>query len=77
MTLTIIRQYFFVFNLLSATDSCSDTGAGFIIGGSKVKDRVYPWAGAFFYKGGFVCGGNLSEYQAFDIWNKKIKNNFI
>jgi hypothetical protein len=34
-----------------------------ISGGFKVKGREYPWAGAFFYKEQFQCGGNLSKYS--------------
>jgi hypothetical protein len=37
-----------------------------IFGGQTVrnldKKRKYPWAGAFFYRQEFKCGGNLSKY---------------
>jgi hypothetical protein len=34
---------------------------GLVIGGEEVKDRDYPWAGAFFYRDNFFCGGSLSK----------------
>jgi hypothetical protein len=33
-----------------------------IFDGEILKDRLYPWAGAFFYKEIFYCGGNLSKF---------------
>jgi hypothetical protein len=56
---------------LSAKETCSreidsrtskrDT-TGLISGGFKVRGRKFPWAGAFFYKEHFQCGGNLSKH---------------
>jgi hypothetical protein len=44
--------------------TCAKTAKAepFIHGGIKVKDREYPWIGAYFSNGGFRCGGNLSKF---------------
>jgi hypothetical protein len=33
------------------------------MGGLITKGRKYPWAGAFFHKEIFVCGGSLSNFE--------------
>jgi hypothetical protein len=34
---------------------------GFIYGGTNVTERIYPWVGAVFKDGEFVCGSSLSK----------------
>ncbi len=62
--LQVFLFYFFL-NLFLANDTCSASETSFIIGGKVLTDRVYPWAGVFFYKEIPVCGGNLSKYLSY------------
>jgi hypothetical protein len=47
--------------------TCAKTAKAvpFIYGGIIVKDREYPWMGAFFSSEVFTCGGNLSKFFRF------------
>jgi hypothetical protein len=72
-----ISTFFFdriFFSFFSVKASCSrqiksprskrDTdGIGLIFGGALVRNRKYPWAGAYFHNEDFQCGGNLSKFN--------------
>jgi hypothetical protein len=50
------------------------TGTSLLFRGIKFNKRHFPWAGAFFHKESFYCGGNLSKfYQGHDF----LLQNFI
>jgi hypothetical protein len=52
-------------SLLLAKDTCGvQAPSGLILPGDMVKTRDYPWAGAFFDRDQFYCGGNLSNLTA-------------
>jgi hypothetical protein len=56
---------------ISVERKCSEVGTSLVIGGDKVVNRQYPWAGAAFYNKSFYCGGNLSNYKRQIIFRKK------
>ncbi len=57
------QLYLNVLIFLTVKNTCAKTAKAepFIHGGTIVKDREYPWIGAFYSSGAFRCGGNLSK----------------
>jgi hypothetical protein len=79
----LLIQYFYVY--FSVNRTCSRVielhphkieTIALIFGRKRVtsvtdRGRKYPWAGAFFYKEEFICGGNLSKfYRKFNFNDK-------
>ncbi len=80
---SLLKEFFenyfiFLFCCVSAKATCSQKirsspskreTTGLIFGGSVVRGRKYPWAGAFFHNELMKCGGNLGKFN-FNAFNQ-------